>query len=90
MNDGVLFAMGQNRSEVGYVWLVLKSRGAWQQIHEGVLRDVFVERQKLRDRPIKADLPLARAQVFHVRVVRDLRRQRKRQVHQQHGEIQMS
>ena len=33
-NDGVLFAMGQNQSEVGYVRLVLKSRGAWQQIHE--------------------------------------------------------
>ena len=58
-NDGVLFAMGQSHAEIRDVRLVLKSRGAWQQIHNGVLRDVLVEREKLFDRPIKADLPLA-------------------------------
>jgi hypothetical protein len=40
-----------------------------------MLRDVLVKRSELVDRPIKMDFPLARAHLFHPRIVRDLRRQ---------------
>ena len=71
-NDGVLFAMGQHQSKVGYVRLVLKSRSAWQQVHDRVLRDVLVKRREIGRSPDQgrspagsgSDLPCTRCSGF--------------------------